>query len=84
MPETKMSAKMQASMQYAETDPKSRCKCGHTGDGGNSQHGGLLGHGSCNGPTAKTGVPCPCTKFSWHVWLTNYTRYMSQRGHAIK
>lgn len=36
---------------------KSKCECGHTGDGAGSQHDGHLGHGSCR--------MCPCHKFTW-------------------
>lgn len=48
--------------------PKSRCTCGHTGDGPMSQHkdgapGIIEGHGYCfvNG--------CGCPKFTWKEWL---------------
>lgn len=39
--------------------PKSRCICGHTGDGANSDHKDMLnpGHGACR--------ICKCPKFVW-------------------
>jgi hypothetical protein len=44
--------------------PMSVCRCGHTGDGPNSQHekGPLAeGHGKCK--------ECDCKKFSWASFI---------------
>jgi hypothetical protein len=43
--------------------PKSRCRCGHSGDGTNSAHLGLFGHGRCDI------AGCDCSKFSWAAYL---------------
>lgn len=51
---------------YTAEHPKSKCRCGHTGDGGNSQHGNdlfSLGHGRCHHPG------CVCKRFTWSNWL---------------
>ena len=44
---------------------KSRCYCGHTGEGRNSQHGDFYadGQGDCrvNG--------CACARFKWKEWM---------------
>jgi len=39
--------------------PKSMCRCGHTGDGPNSEHANAiaLGHGAC--------TQCNCVQFTW-------------------
>jgi hypothetical protein len=50
---------------FREGNPMSVCTCGHTGDGGNSQHerGGFQhGHGRC----AVKG--CNCPQFTWVRW----------------
>ena len=43
--------------------PRSRCTCGHVGDGPNSQHLGLMGHGACSVKG------CDCQKFTWSEFL---------------
>jgi hypothetical protein len=42
---------------------RSRCYCGHTGDGNPSQHYGLVGHGPCSLPG------CECKKFTWKEFI---------------
>lgn len=46
---------------------KSKCECGHSGDGSGSQHAesefGTRGHGPC------MMGDCKCTKFVWDGWL---------------
>lgn len=53
--------------------PRSKCSCGHTGDGPNSQHaslrvGGLyeLGAGEC------MVKGCPCNRFTWVSWRDEF------------
>lgn len=53
--------------------PKSLCRCGHTGDGPGSVHLDILtqpGHGAC------IYQGCKCRKFTWR----EYTLH----GHALK
>lgn len=52
--------------------PKSVCTCGHLGDGHNSDHGGILGHGRCNVPG------CKCTKFTWDRFTDNFQQAIDQ------
>lgn len=57
------------------TGPKSRCECGHLGDGPNGQHmnsleSGAPGHGPC------VVEECECMKFTWADFLPSYRRYM--------
>ena len=44
---------------FSDHHPKSVCRCGHTGDGGNSAHLDTLqkGHGPC--------TDCTCKQFTW-------------------
>jgi hypothetical protein len=65
---------MKAAQWYSERAPKSICKCGHTGDGANSQHAGELarGHGSCLAPD------CKCEKFSWAGSTEEFTQFLAQ------
>jgi len=54
---------------YSAEHPKSKCACGHTGDGGNSQHDNALfelGHGACKVPG------CKCKRFTWAGWLSAF------------
>jgi len=48
--------------------PKSRCTCGHTGDGAHSEHAATVadGHGRCLVPG------CACAKFSWYAYLPQF------------
>ncbi len=48
--------------------PKSICRCGHPGDGPNSDHAARFaeGHGACR----VTG--CACPQFTWLRWTTDY------------
>ena len=56
---------------YDEDKPKSMCYCGHTGDGANSQHGGLMGHGPC--------LECDCIQFTWKGWLPEYDEWYKKQ-----
>lgn len=61
-----MAQKAQEFINFAHDNPCSMCACGHTGDGGNSQHetGGFQqGHGAC------TVDGCHCIQFTWDGWL---------------
>jgi len=51
---------------------KSFCECGHTGDGDNSQHAGLLGHGPCKHPN------CNCVKFTWVTFVPEYEKQIAK------
>ena len=54
--------------------PKSTCKCGHLGDGPNSEHSDdrfEAGHGACKVST------CGCLQFSWNGFLPEFIRYMN-------
>lgn len=59
---------MAKSMAYEQ--PKSVCTCGHLGDGKQSEHAGLFGHGSCSHPG------CACTKFTWARHTDAFTKHM--------
>jgi hypothetical protein len=47
--------------EYKHRAPMSLCRCGHTGDGANSEHAPTFepGHGLCTAPG------CKCEKFTW-------------------
>lgn len=58
-------AKVSAFQKHVESNPASLCVCGHTGNGGNSQHhtGGFQsGHGACMVDG------CKCKQFTWDRW----------------
>jgi hypothetical protein len=66
-PKTGLLAVPPEAAAHAKADPKSRCRCGHTGDGPGSQHDGgvVAGHGSC--------LECAaCVKFTWAQWTPEY------------
>ena len=48
------------------TEGKSLCTCGHVGDGEDTPHRGLIGHGACTVPG------CSCLKFTWRSWTPAY------------
>jgi hypothetical protein len=55
-------------------DPKSVCKCGHTGDGNESSHLGRLvdnGHGKC--------MLCPCQQFTWKKFLPAFQEFLDAK-----
>lgn len=54
--------------------PMSVCRCGHTGDGGNSEHRDSIqrGHGACKV------VGCTCRMFTWVKW-TDKTESMLKK-----
>ena len=52
--------------------PISRCICGHTGDGSDSDHDGIIGHGAC------TVVGCGCRKFTWKEFLPTFEEMMGK------
>lgn len=60
----------EASRIYKERHPASICACGHTGDGGGSQHSnsGLVapGHGAC------IAQGCACLRFRWDRFRIPY------------
>lgn len=58
--------KQEVARKYSEGNPKSHCRCTHTGDGQNSQHAGALGHGYCTVPG------CDCPMFSWKDWTPEF------------
>lgn len=64
----KLPSVMVKSMKYSERNPKSICRCSHSGDGGNSAHLGIVGHGAC--------MFCPCSKFSWKGWTAEFMAFM--------
>ena len=58
---------------------KSICKCGHTGDGHNSEHAsGIInpGHGHC--------LKCACEWFSWARWNPPYEAALIYKDKAQK
>jgi hypothetical protein len=60
---------------FAQSSPKSICKCGHTGDGSNSEHtegeqGVAPGHGHC------LVNRCKCSKFTWAKFTKTFVNYM--------
>jgi hypothetical protein len=68
--------RMKAAQFFSESAPKSICRCGHTGDGANSEHAGLIarGHGRCLAPG------CDCEKFSWAGPTEQFKQFMAQLG----
>lgn len=54
--------------------PRSFCKCGHLGDGPNSQHAIRVaeGHGVCKVPE------CECAQFTWDGFTPEYINNMNQ------
>ena len=64
-----MKSRIEKIMEWSSVNPKSICTCGHTGDGGNSEHDdaalgslGAPGHGKCKVPG------CTCQHFQWKEW----------------
>lgn len=60
--------------------PKSICKCGHTGDGVDSQHDHIMheevdewepGHGECN--------VCGCERFTWTKFTDDFISYRAAK-----
>ena len=58
--------------QYFD-EPKSWCYCGHLGDGLNSQHSGINGHGRCeaNG--------CDCEQFTWKRFTNRFNEWYAKK-----
>jgi hypothetical protein len=50
---------------------KSRCACGHTGDGEHSQHAGANGHGHCE--------RCECSSFTWAGFLPTFEAWLGEK-----
>lgn len=71
--------RMRDAMTFSALQPKSVCRCGHTGDGARSQHTGFGGHGSC----IFDGGAC-CDQFSWKGWTNEYVRFMAERGYKVQ
>jgi hypothetical protein len=63
-----MKSRIEKIVDWSRVNPKSICTCGHTGDGGNSEHedsaaiAELQGHGKCKVPG------CTCQHFQWKEW----------------
>jgi hypothetical protein len=49
--------------------PMGICECGHTGDGKNSQHGGIHGTGRCH--------ICSCQGMIWEQRTKKYQNFLS-------
>lgn len=60
--------------EYSKTKPKSLCRCGHTGDGKQSEHvdGAQPGHGAC--------LECACEKFTWKTFTADFQAYMKGKA----
>lgn len=60
------------SLEYGMAAPKSFCKCGHLGDGSNSDHedGIQPGHGKCK--------HCACATFTWKAFTPEYGAFMAK------
>ena len=58
--------------EYSKQHPLSLCKCGHTGDGANSQHGDFYqkGHGEC--------TLCLCSHFHWVGWTPEVENLLAE------
>lgn len=68
MAESKVTT-IQERERQLRSGPKSKCECGHTGDGPESQHLGIApraGHGAC------TVDGCGCERFRWAGWLNGH------------
>lgn len=60
--------------------PKSRCTCGHSGDGPDSEHRTtdpthcvqFEGKGAC------TVAGCKCKQFTWISWLPEFERHLDR------
>jgi hypothetical protein len=63
--------------EFKRTQPKSLCYCKHTGDGANSEHAGVIGHGPCTVPG------CKCAKFTWAKWRPLYKKLIEKTRAAI-
>ena len=50
-------------------EPKSWCFCGHLGDGINSQHAGVNGHGRCEVEG------CDCDQFTWKRFTNRFREW---------
>lgn len=71
-------AQQELTRRWSEVRPKSYCTCSHTGDGENSDHGGLIGHGPCCSIVSECVdrdgqvLPHKCAKFRWRGWLPEF------------
>jgi hypothetical protein len=63
MAKKKPTAEQQARYNHLIKTAASICLCGHTGDGKDSDHAGLIGHGACCVPD------CICRKFTWKRFI---------------
>lgn len=66
---------MDREMQQEEffEEPKSWCYCGHLGDGLNSQHAGINGHGRCEFNS------CDCDQFTWKRFTNRFNEWRARR-----
>lgn len=62
-PKKAMEKKAGTIQAFGRIGAKSVCQCGHLGDGADSDHGGLIGHGPCS--------QCACAKFTWKRWAAD-------------
>jgi hypothetical protein len=60
--------------EYTSRAPKSKCRCGHTGDGANGQHEHSIqyGHGACKEPG------CDCGQFRWAGWTKEFEKFIDE------
>ena len=61
-----------STLSYKE--PKSVCACGHPGDGPDSQHTGVNGHGAC------FHAGCKCKQFTWSRFTAAFTLFLVDNG----
>lgn len=54
-------------------EAKSWCYCDHLGDGINSQHDGINGHGACNVEG------CDCGQFTWKRFRSSYQQHLDSQ-----
>ena len=68
MSETGLPKSVVRAQEYTQRAPKSKCRCGHTGDGANSCHANNIeyGHGRCLHPD------CDCGQFTWAGWTPEF------------
>ena len=75
-----MATKIESSMEYSKSFPKSVCTCGHSGDGAHSFHAGLNGHGRCTHVGVGSGTRCECGQFSWSGWTKHFTTFLDKKA----
>jgi hypothetical protein len=65
---------LRRAQEYTLKAPKSKCRCGHTGDGANSCHANAVqyGHGRCLHPG------CDCGQFTWGGWTKEFEQFVDE------